>query len=447
MDMSYTKDEAYKAFSVYEAAKEAGDLVAIRTNDEAVTYRQLARLVEDRLENLGNDRPFPVIAKPDLETLVTIFALLERQQAILLLHPGLTDFERESLLSDIGYIEAPLPEDTAVVIFTSGTSGRPKPAMLSRSALLASAESSTENIPLSKGDVWLLSISPARIGGFSILTRSLKARSTIGITSRFSVENFLNSLEKQGAAYASIVPTMLRMIFDQRSDWRPGATLKSLLIGGAPMPEKLKKEAAEKRIPIIVTYGMTETSSNVVTTPFEDRFKVTEGCGKKNPGVEIKAPNKTLVIRGPMLMTGYWGKGLLQKGEWFDSSDLGCVEPDDTVKVFARRTDMIISGGENIYPVEVEQALEKIEGIKEALVLGKPDDTWGKIVTALLVPEMGKKVPSNDQIVEALHPILARYKSPRRIAWVDEIPKTPAMKPNRNPEVLKDIQLQILHYT
>lgn len=445
--MTVQEKEIDKAFSVFEAAKEAGGSLAICANDKRISYRELAELVAVRQKRLSDDYPYPLVAKPDLTTIVTVYALLEKHQPILLLHPGLTDFEKKNLLNDVSRIVTPLPKNTAVVIFTSGTSGKPKPAVLSRRALYASAESSSANIPLDVGDVWLLSISPARIGGFSILTRSLKARSAVGITPKFSVRTFLETLENENAAYASIVPTMLQMIFDQQPDWTPKAHLKSLLVGGAPISENLKKEAARKKIPIILTYGMTETSSNVVTTPFSERFQITEGCGKKNPDVEIKSPGETLMIRGPMLMTGYWGKEPLREGQWFDSSDIGEIKADGTVKVFARRTDLIISGGENIYPAEVEEALEKIEGIKEALVLGKPDETWGKIVTALLVAEPGKEKISDQKIVDSLRPILARYKSPRRIAWVESIPKSSAMKPTRNQEILEDIELRTLHYT
>lgn len=226
----------------------------------------------------------------------------------------------------------------------------------------------------------------------------------------------------------------------------PAKTLKALLVGGAPTSEKLKAEAEEKGIPVILTYGMTETASNVVTTPFSERYRRTSGSGRINKGVQIKSESGHLLIRGPMLMYGYWGREPLVPGAWFDSGDIGEVDSDGSVRVFARRKDVILSGGENVYPAEVEEALETIPEVKEALVLGLPDETWGAIVTALLVPRENQKLPSEAELASRLKPILASYKSPRRIAWVKELPRTKAGKPDRNADNLKKINFRTLHY-
>lgn len=432
--------------SVLAAAEESPDAAAVRCDGDCLTYRELAERVRDILPQLDDSQPYPLIARPDLDTLIKVFALLERKQPILLLHPGLTEHERNTLLASIEGLDRCLPENTAVILFTSGTTGLPKPAILTREALAASAESSRDNIPLGPGDVWQLSISPARIGGFSILTRSLIARSAVAIGPKFSPKEYLRCLEADRVTYSSIVPTMLRMIFDEAPSWRAPKTLKALLVGGAPTSEKLKAEAEERGIPVILTYGMTETASNVVTTPFSERYQRTSGSGKINKGVQIKAENGHLFIRGPMLMYGYWGKKPLLPGAWFDSGDIGEVEPDGSVRVFARRKDVILSGGENVYPAEVEEALETIPEVKEALVLGLPDETWGAIVTALLVPRENQNLPSDAELASRLKPILASYKSPRRIAWMKELPKTKAGKPDRNADHLKKVSFRTLHY-
>lgn len=210
--------------SVLAAAEEAPDAVAVRSNGDCLTYGVLAEKVRDILPQLGDARPYPLIARPDLDTLIKVFALLERKQPILLLHPGLTEHERNTLLASIEGLDHHFPGNTAVILFTSGTTGLPKPAILTREALAASAEASRDNIPLSPGDVWLLSISPARIGGFSILTRSLIARSAIALGPKFSPKEYLRRLEVDRVTYSSIVPTMLRMIFDEAPEWRPSKT-------------------------------------------------------------------------------------------------------------------------------------------------------------------------------------------------------------------------------
>ena len=131
--------------SVLAAAEEVPDAVAVRSNGDCLMYRELAKKVRDILPRLGDARPYPLVARPDLETLIKVFALLERKQPILLLHPGLTEHERNTLLSSVEGLDHHLPEDTAVILFTSGTTGLPKPAILTREALTASAEASRQH--------------------------------------------------------------------------------------------------------------------------------------------------------------------------------------------------------------------------------------------------------------------------------------------------------------
>lgn len=440
------QSEVDRKLSVFAAAEEHPDGIAVRDNGSVLTFRELAELVKKKASDLPEERPYPLVARPDLSTLLKVLLLLERKQPMLLLHPDLTEHEKKVLLRSVASVKAFLPENAAVILFTSGTTGLPKPAILTREALTASADSSRANIPLGPGDVWQLSISPARIGGFSILTRSLIARSAIALGPKFKPEEYVRRLEVDHITYSSIVPTMLRMLFDRYPEWQPPQSLRSLLVGGAPTSASLRKLAQEKKIPVILTYGMTETASNVVSTPFEERYCIGVGSGKANKNAEIRVENGRLLIRGPMLMYGYWGRDALEPGQWFDSGDIGEIDEEGYVKVFARRKDMILSGGENVYPAEVEEALEKIPGVKEALVLGKSDEKWGAIVTALLVPQDSHHFPTNSEIVESLKPILAAYKSPRRIAWVNSLPKTSSGKPNRDPAVLQGLDLHVLHY-
>jgi len=436
------------AFSILSAAEQYQDRLAIRTLDRDYSFSEISELVKDRLKALkaGVEVPFPLVAKPELDTLITIYALLEKKIPILLLHPGLTENEKSTLLASIRNLPKNLPEDCAVILFTSGTTGLPKPAMLTYENLRSSAESSAANIPLGEGDIWQMTISPARIGGFSIVTRSLIARSAVSLPGKFSPEKFVELLESQKVTLTSIVPTMLSMILEKFPQWQPPKTLRSLLVGGSSTSQALKERAAALGIPMILTYGMTETSSNVVTTPYSERYKPTRGCGMPNKNAEIRSEEGQILIKGPMVMAGYWGREPINKDDWFKSGDLGYIGKDGAVFIQARRTDVILSGGENVYPVEVEEALERLPGIYQARVVGLPDETWGAIVTALLVPEKGRGPISNKEIIEGLKPILARYKSPRRIAWVDSLPQLSNGKPNRSAEILRNIALQEVHY-
>ena len=409
------------------------------------------RLSSDETDGSCADRrtsrafsPLRLVARADERTVLTIWAALEVGRPLILLSGKLTTRELDVLTQTLNAIDEPLPEGTAVVMFTSGTTGRAKPAMISREALIASARANAANLPLTDADVWQLAISPARIGGFSILSRCLMAGAGIALSGGFRVDGFLRSLEEDRVTVASIVPTMLAKILDEAPEARVPATLRTLLVGGAAMPLALRRRAVEAGWPVMTTYGMTETASNVVTTPFAERFLPADSLGLPNAGVEIDIRKGEVWVKGEMLATGYWGGQRFDPNAWYPTGDLGEWAEDGRLRVLARRTDLILSGGENVYPVEVENALETISGIRAARVVGLPDPVWGAIVTALIVT--ADEGPSNLEIVSALKEKLAPYKCPRRLARVGALPVTAAGKPERRPFVLEGLDLEVLHY-
>lgn len=439
--------------SVRRAAQECPNRVAIRRDPAQggdLSFSELAALVEDRISEIkkeGYTRLYPLVVYSNTDSLVSVYALLELRIPILVLHPSLTKVEKDRFLEQTKTFKEPLPEDTAIIVFTSGTTGTPKATILTRRALISSALSSAKNIPLEEGDVWQLSISPARIGGFSIVTRSLIARTAISFAPKFSAKAYVESWDRDKVTLSSIVPTMLIKVLEECPQWRPGKNFKTFLVGGAPTSEKIRREAFDRGFPLIMTYGMTETASNVVSTPFELRYSITRGSGKVNPDAELKVVENRVLVRGPMLLHGYWGRKTKDAQGWFDSGDLGWIDEDGFVHIQGRAKDIILSGGDNIYPQEVEAALEGITGIKHALVLGKPDETWGAVVTALLVAENENSKPRNEDIVSGLAKVLAAYKSPRLIAWVSELPLNASGKVNRKPEILDGLSLSVIHYT
>lgn len=439
--------------SISNAAKSNPDRVAVKhggPDGEDLSFAQVAALVKKRVEALEKTElsvPFSLTVKADLDSLLSIYALLELKVPILLFHQSLTVNEKNRFLKQVQEFKEPLPCDTAIVIFTSGSTGKPKATILTRRALYESALSSGRNIPLQYGDVWQLSLSPARIGGFSIITRSLIAGTAISFAPKFSAQSYTQSWDKDEVTIASIVPTMLIKILEECPDWRPGKKFKTFLVGGAPTSRKVREAALKRGFPLVMTYGMTETASNVVTTPFDLRYSITAGSGKANPGAEIKIDEGRVFVRGPMLMSGYWDRPVKNVDGWFDSGDIGYIDENGFIHIRGREKDVILSGGDNVYPNEVETALESIEGIKQALVIGKPDDTWGAIVSALLVPENREKLPQPESIIRCLSETLARYKSPRLIAWVDELPIASSGKLLRHPSVLEGKTFTTLHYT
>ena len=435
------------AFSVHQAAKEYPRSIALVDSGKSVTFGELDSLVQNRRKSLcrpARGRPYILVGENRLDVFVTLYALLEEHIPFLLLHPTLTEHEKEELLDQVAALSELLPSGVAAVLMTSGTTGKPKPAMLTRAALAASAWSSAQNIALSPSDAWLMSLSVSRIGGLSILTRSLAARSRVVLFPHFCAREFIHALKENAVTLASIVPTMLTKLLEEFPDFKPEKSLRTILLGGSSACESLLNRARTQGIPIVTTYGMTETASNVAASAYSERLTI-GAKAKANALAELSVQNGTLHVRGPMRMAGYWGHPLLRDDAWFDTGDIATLDEDGHLTIHARRTDLIVTGGENVYPAEVENVLTRITGIREALVLGLPDKTWGAIVTALLVAQTE---PIPEKVLKAaLTGRLSPYKRPRRVVWVKRLPVNSAGKLNRNPAVLADLILTSLHYT
>lgn len=446
--MSNTDVDSARAFSIFEAARDCPDRVCVRQNNRDFTFSEVAGLVEDDFSHWQKPekgRAYVLTAKSDLATLVRIYALLQSRVPMLLLSPKLTETEVKAYLQRIEAIDTPLPQNAAAVLFTSGTTGRCKPAILSKRALMANAQAVNRHIELTPEDVWQLSLSPARVGGFGIVTRSLACRSSIALAPSYSAQAYINSFAKDRITIASLVPTMLADILDNSSSWQVPESLRLILIGGARCSQALRRRAAQARIPIVTTYAMTETASTVAMSSYAQRFNPLASGNVALDGVELKSAQGELFVRGPMTMIGYWGAEELKENEWLDTGDRAQTLEDGSFEILGRTSETIVSGGEKVYPDEVEKALTSLDGIQEALVLGLPDEKWGSIVTALLVAQ--DQAIDTQTLVEKLLGILAGYKCPRRIAWVKSIPKTAAGKYSRNPEILHGLALETVHYT
>ena len=315
-------------------------------------------------------------------------------------------------------------------MYTSGTTGQARGAVLTRSALLASAQASAANMGWQPDDCWLLAMPIARVGGLSILTRCLIARRAVALAPSFDAALVPAWIEQWRTTLASMVPTMLALVFERFPDWRPPPFLRAIQVGGAEAPPRLLKEAAKRKVPVVLTYGCTETCSQVVVTPYEQRFNPAPGgAGRPLPGAEVRVVDGRIEVRGPMRMAGYLGAEPLAADDWFDTGDVGMFDAHGCLHVRARRADLIVSGGENVYPAEVERVLEACHGIRAAAVFGVPDETWGQIVAAAFVAD--GTPPTDEELVAFLDHHLARHKRPRRIAFVSQLPQTGAGKLDR----------------
>lgn len=420
------------ALSIHAAAREAGRAVALRIADRQYTFAALAELVRARCDALdaGPDGvPCPLDGENTLEAIVTLYALLERRVPALLVHPKLTAPERERLTAvaaSAGGVDA----DAAAIVFTSGTSGEPRGAVLGRRALVASAQACAANLGWDDDDCWLLCMPLARVGGLSIVTRCLAARRAFALAREFDAALFPEWVAGQHVTLASLVPTMLSRVLDAHPGWTPPAHLRAVLVGGAQAPAGLLRRASERGLPIVVTYGSTETCSQVTATPYAGRHEAAAwAAGVPLPGIDVRVVDGRIEVRGPVLMSGYLGHAPLPRDAWFATGDLGEIDARGCLHVHARREDLIVTGGENAYPAEIERALEACPGIAAAGVFGVPDDVWGQTVAAALVA--GRDAPSDTALADYVSARLAPYKRPRQVCWLPALPLTPAGKLDR----------------
>lgn len=446
--MSSLTTGAGASMSVAALALAAPDRTAVVDRSRRITWSELDRLVSDRAASLSQPapgRPAFLIPKADLDGLVDILAHWEARIPAALVSPKLTAAERDALRAHTDAIAEPLPEGTAFVVFTSGTTGLPKPAILTRESLTAGALAMVSALRMTTSDVFQLSLSPARVGGLGIVMRTLAAGSTIALSPGFSGARFPETLARDGVTLASLVPAMLADVLERNPDWCFPPNLRAILIGGAPFPDRLRAEAARRGIPVVTTYGMTETGSTSAVSAYESRLSPIPVGEVPLEGTSFKTVDGVLSLKGTMLFAGYWGRSAPVHDGWFETGDAGLVNHDGSIRILGRTSDMIITGGEKVVPSEVESALESLPCVREALVVGMPDEKWGQIVTALLVPA-DDAPPQTSAIVGGLAPRLARWKSPRQIAWVKALPLTSAGKRSRSPSILAGLHFDVLHY-
>lgn len=437
--------------SIFDAATEAPQTTGLRVAGAAYSFAQLAQLTGRRLAELDlqrqSRRPFALTGSAELHTLVTIYALLEQRRPLLLLHPRLTDGERQQALQAAARAgDDQLPADAAAIVLTSGTTGEPRAAVLTRRALLASAAASAANLGWFDGDCWLLAMPIARVGGLSVLTRCLAARRTVALAPAFDAERLPQWIDEQRVTLLSLVPTMLAKLLDAHPQWSPPPTLRAVLIGGAAAPAALLERSARRGLPIVITYGCTETCSQVVATPYARRFAAAQcGAGRPLAGAQVRVIDGRIEVRGPMRMSGYAGEPPLDPDVWFDTGDRGAFDADGFLHVHGRAGDMIVTGGENVHPLEVERALEAFPGIAAAGVCGLADQTWGQIVAAAVVAPA--RSVDEAALIEFLRNHLAAPKRPRRFALVDALPYTAAGKLDRAALARMAGDWRPLHYS
>ena len=304
-----------------------------------------------------------------------------------------------------------LPLDrAATIMFTSGSSGRPKAALHTFGNHYYSALGSAANIALSSGDRWLLSLPLYHVGGLSIIFRCLLAGATIAIPD--SGAPFGRSISTLGATRVSLVATQLRRLLAERADT---GGLKTILLGGGPVSDSLIDEAVSRNLPVHTSYGLTEMASQVTTTLPGASYAGLRTAGRVLPHREVSiSEGGEILVRGDTLFAGYVeGEGLerpTDEGGWFHTGDLGDLDREGYLRIRGRKDNLFISGGENIQPEEIEDALAQLEGVERAVVVPVPDAEFGERSVAFVLMTDGSVVPGS--LSSALEEGLLRFKIP-----------------------------------
>jgi len=423
------------------AARAAGmpDRVAIRDASRALSYRELLReaatvAVGLRRRGIAAGDRVAIEVEPSVNHGVLLHGVLLARAVAQPLRVELPATERDRTLGGdvaavLGHSDADsvrgMPvadsvlnsasaDEIAVELLTSGTTGDPKRVRLSYGNFLWSAVGSAFSLGIDPGDVWLCCLPLNHVGGLAILFRSVIYGTAAELHPRFDVDAVAEALERD-VSLVSLVPTQLRRLIDAGA---PLDRARALVIGGAPVSEELLREATEAGACVVQTYGMTETASQVATLGPADAISHRGSAGRAAFATEIRIEEGGICVRGPIVAPASRGED-----GWLRTGDLGRIDEDGYLWVEGRGDDLIISGGENVHPAEVESVLETHPAVVEAAVIGRPDPEWGSAVTAVIVLADGATV-SEEELRSHCRAQLAAYKVPKRIEFTSELPRT-----------------------
>ena len=399
-----------------------------------LTYKQLAELRDTTARRLaargvGSGDRVAVLLPAGVDFAAVVHALPRIGAVLVPVNTRLSAGERRLAIDGAHVVDSPVTGDEADValrdtvdpgaphsiIHTSGTTAQPKPVVLTYANHWASARASAANLGVQAGDAWLGVLPLFHVGGLQVLLRSAIYGTTAVLHDGFDAGRVKAVLEGGEVTLASFVATMVRRLRD--AGWEHAPRLRAALVGGGPVPRDLLEWAAERNLPLLQTYGMTETASQVVTAPAGS-----VSAGRPLPGVELRTTaDGELLVRGPMVSTG-----ALSEDGWLHTGDRGHVDADGLLHVEGRIGDTIVTGGENVAAAEVEEALLAHPAVRDAGVVGRPDPEWGQVVTAYVVADPG--AVSDEELIAHARERLAGYKIPKAIHRRDELPHNPAGK-------------------
>jgi o-succinylbenzoate---CoA ligase len=375
---------------------------------------------------------------PGREMVVLVHALSKLGAELLPLSPRLTDAERTDVLrserpmlelgdpGELTQTEADLPllgehdmDDVHCRILTGGSSGVLRTVGLTYGNHLWSAVGSAFNIGVQPDDCWLCCLPLSHIAGLSIVMRSVIYGTAVGLHDGFEVDRVAEALERGEASVASVVPTMLVRLLGADADL---SGPRAILVGGGPVPEAALEEALGRGANVVQTYGLTEACSQVTTLATADAKRKLGSAGRPLLTTHLRIEEGEILVQGPTV-----APGCADADGWLHTGDLGRIDEEGFLYVEDRIDDLIVTGGENVVPAEVEKVLLRHPQVADAAVVGREDPEWQQAVTAVVVLSEDAELPA-EELRRHCAGELAGYKVPKRIEIASALPRSPSGK-------------------
>lgn len=457
------------------------DALAIEFEGFTTTFRELSQRVAsvadwlhrqninagDRVAWLGPNRPLAIELLLGCSRLGAIFLPLNSRllvsehqwiianakPRIIVADPTFDDHARESagdlpvhiiddgtsMAADVTAPRRGKADHPLLLAYTSGTTGRPKGALLKQSALMANALNSAHAHDLTPEDRFLTFLPLFHVGGLNIQTLpALMGGAAVLLHRVFDPGEWLQDVERWQPTWSLFVPATLTAVTTHpRFATTDLSSLRGLMAGSSTIPEATTRPFFERGIPVGQVYGATETAPTAIVLKAGQASNHRGSCGKPSTLCEVRIVDDNgadvqagtpgeLWVRGPNILQEYWENPEATTESitdgWFHTGDIGHTDADGWIYVDDRKKDVVISGGENIYPAELEHVLAESDIFREATVVGQPDQRWGEVPVVVAVA--AGEVPVDDQaVLDLFEGRLARFKHPQKVMWVDELPR------------------------